>query len=205
MNRDRFLPRRAILAGAAALSGCSVIPAAKYIQPVEWPLTVRRPVALPPRAGGKVLVVRELTPAPGLERRGVQWLLPDGSLHVDFYNQWAVPPAQGVTDDLRRWLADSGLFAAVVGPDSGVDGDLVLEGELTAFLGDPARREARVALALVLIGDRAGPAKVLVQRTVVGTAPLETPAAPAVVGALQMALASVLRRTEGVIRTRIEG
>ena len=199
------MSRRAILAGAAALSGCSVIPAAKYIQPVEWPLTVRRPVALPPRAGGKVLVVRELTPAPGLERRGVQWLLPDGSLHVDFYNQWAVPPAQGVTDDLRRWLADSGLFAAVVGPDSGVDGDLVLEGELTAFLGDPARREARVALALVLIAARAVPVKVLVQRTVAGTAPLETPAAPAVVGALQMALASVLRRTEGVIRTRIEG
>ena len=200
MNRDRFLPRRAILAGAAALSGCSVIPAAKYVQPVEWPLTVRRPVALPPRAGGKVLVVRELTPAPGLERRGVQWLRPDGSLHVDFYNQWAVPPAQGVTDDLRRWLADSGLFAAVVGPDSGVDGDLVLEGELTAFLGDPARREARVALALVLIAARAGPAKVLVQRTMAGTAALETPAAAGVVGGLLAALAEALGRTEAVLR-----
>ena len=200
MNRGRFLPRRAILAGAAALSGCSVIPAAKYVQPVEWPLTVRRPVALPPRAGGKVLVVRELSPAPGLERRGVQWLRPDGSLHVDFYNQWAVPPAQGVTDDLRRWLADSGLFAAVVGSDSGVDGDLVLEGELTAFLGDPARREARVALALVLIAARAGPAKVLVQRTMAGTAALETPAAAGVVGGLLAALAEALGRTEAVLR-----
>ena len=195
------MSRRLILAGAAALSGCSVIPAAKYIQPVEWPLTVRRPVALPPRVGGKVLVVRELTPAPGLERRGVQWLRPDGSLHVDFYNQWAVPPAQAVTDDLRRWLADSGLFAAVVGPDSGVSGDLVLEGELTAFLGDPARREARVALALVLIAARAEPAKVLVQRTITGEAPLGTSArAAGVVGALRTALTGVFARTEAVLR-----
>ena len=194
------MSRRLVLAGAAALSGCSVIPQTDYVQPVEWPLTVRRPVALPPRAGGKVLVVRELTPAPGLERRGVQWLRPDGSLHVDFYNQWAVPPAQGVTDDLRRWLADSGLFAAVVGSDSGVDGDLVLEGELTAFLGDPARREARVALALVLIAARAGPAKVLVQRTMAGTAALETPAAAGVVGGLLAALAEALGGTEAVLR-----
>ena len=194
------MSRRLLLAGAAALSGCSVIPQTQYVQPVEWPLTVRRPVALPPRAGGKVLVVRELTPAPGLERRGVQWLRPDGSLHVDFYNQWAVSPAQGVTDDLRRWLADSGLFAAVVGPDSGVDGDLVLEGELTAFLGDPARREARVALALVLIAVRAGPGKVLVQRTIAGRAALETPAAAGVVGGLLAALAEALGGTEAVLR-----
>ena len=200
MNRDRFLPRRAILAGAAALSGCSVIPAAKYVQPVEWPLTVRRPVALPPRAGGKVLVVRELTPAPGLERRGVQWLRPNGSLHVDFYNQWAVPPAQGVTDDLRRWLAESGLFAAVVGPDSGVAGDLVLEGELTAFLGDPARRQARVALALVLIAARAAPAKVLAQRTITGRAPLSAAPPADVVAALTAALAEAMERMEAALR-----
>ena len=100
-----------------------MVPQAAYVQRTVWPLTVRRKVALPPRRGGKVLVVRDLTAGPGLDQRGVQWLLPNGSLHVDYYNQWAVPPAEGVTDDLRRWLADSGLFAAVVGPDSGVAGD----------------------------------------------------------------------------------
>lgn len=77
----------------------------------------------------------------------MQWLRADGSLHVDFCKQWAVPLAEGITDDLRRWLAASGLFAAVVGPDSGLAGDLVLEGELTAFLDEPARNEARAVPA----------------------------------------------------------
>lgn len=203
------VPRRWLLAGAGAgtmaLGGCSVLPQPAYVERTVWPLVVRRNAALPPRRGGKVLVVRELTAAPGLTQRGVQWLRPDGSLHVDFYNQWAVPPAEGVTDDLRRWLADSGLFAAVVGPDSGLSGDFTLEGELTAFVGNPARREARVALALVLIGARAVPARVLVQRTVAAEAPMRTDAPAAVVAALSAALRAALDRSEALLKHAAEG
>ncbi len=172
------LARRALLAATAALAGCSVVPQAAYVQRTVWPLTVRRKVALPPRRGGKVLVVRDLTAGPGLDQRGVQWLRPNGSLHVDYYNQWAVPPAEGVTDDLRRWLADSGLFAAVVGPDSGLAGDLVLEGELTALLGDPARNRRGWRWRWCWSG-RGGAAQVLMQRTTAVQAPMtaDTPAA----------------------------
>ncbi|MGH7042380.1 MAG: ABC-type transport auxiliary lipoprotein family protein [Acetobacteraceae bacterium] len=157
-----------------------------------------RPVALPPRAGGKVLVVRELTPAPGLDQLGVQWLRSDRSLHVDFYNQWAVPPAEGVTDDLRRWLAASGLFAAVVGPDSEVAANFTLSGELTAFMGDPARRRARVALALVLIGGR--PARLLVQRTVVAETPMQAATPTDVVTAIKRSLRATLVQVENEMR-----
>lgn len=198
------MPRRWLLAATAALGGCSVLPQPAYVQRTVWPLAVRRHVALPPRRRGTVLVVRDLTAAPGLEQRGVQWLRPDGSLHVDYYNQWAVPPAEGVTDDLRRWLADSGLFAAVVGPDSGLTGDLVLEGELTAFLGDPARKQARVALALVLIGRNAAPARVLMQRTVAAVAPIGDNAPSGVVAALLAALRDTLGLTETAVR-RVTG
>ena len=100
--------RRWLLAGLAALGGCSVLPNAPYPQRREWPLTVRRSPALPPNPGGPVLLVRMMTAAPGLEARGLQWLLPDGSLHVDFYEQWAVPPAHAAEAALRQWLAESG-------------------------------------------------------------------------------------------------
>ncbi len=194
------LPRRLLLGGAAALGGCSVLPQPAYVQRTVWPLIVRRPAVLPPRARGKVLVVRDLTPGPGLDQPGVQWLRADGSLHVDFYNQWAVPPAEGITDDLRRWLAASGLFAAVVGPDSGLTGDLVLEGELTAFLGDPAHREARAALALVLIGARTTPPRVLMQQTIAARAPVEATTPAGMVAALLAALRAVLAGTEARVR-----
>ena len=205
-----MLPRRLLLTETAAwggaavaaltLGGCSVLPGAAYVKRTEWPLVVRRRVALAARPGGKVLVVRSLTPAPGLERRGVQWLRPDGSLHVDYYNQWAVPPAEGITDDLRRWLAGSGRFGAVLGPDSGVAGDLALEGEVTEFLGDPALGVARVSLALVLIAARASPAKVLVQRTVTAQAPIHGTTPAALVAALLAALRGALGQAETAVQ-----
>lgn len=115
----RLLSRRYVLLGAAGLAGCSVLPKTPYVEQTQWPLIVKRPETFPRRANGRVLAVRDVTPAPGLDQRGLQWLLPNGSVHVDFYNQWAVPPAQAVTTDLQQWLAASGLFSAVVGGGGG--------------------------------------------------------------------------------------
>lgn len=195
----RPLPRRMALLSLGALAGCSVLPQPSYVQQTQWPLVVRRPESLPPRARGRVLVVRALQAAPGLDQRGLQWLLPNGSVHVDFYNQWAVPPAQGVTDDLRRWIAASGLFSAVVAPDSGLLPDLTLEGELTTFIADPRTLTAHAALALVLVDAHPIPAKVLLQRTIGSNArmPVDTPAG--VAQALLAALTGVLRQTESVL------
>jgi cholesterol transport system auxiliary component len=188
--------RRAWLAGAAALTGCSVLPQQPYSQKRDWPLLARRPVTLPPRSTGPVLLVRNIQAAPGLESRGLRWALPDGSLHVDYYEQWAVPPAQAVEDALRLWLADAGLFAAVVAPGSLLPADLTLEGELTEFQGDPQAGVARAALALVLLDRRPQPVRVLLQRTASATVPLTGTQPPALVQALQGALREVLQQTE---------
>ena len=191
------IPRRAALglAGAGALSGCGVLARPAYVQRRVWPIAARRPVRLAAPVRGPVLAVRALTAGPGLDATGVEWLRPDGSLHVDFYNQWAVPPAEGVTDALRRWLAASGRFGAVVGPDSGLAPALTLEGELTAFLGEPARFHAEVRLALVL--RRGG--RLLAQRVVTGRARLADAAPEAVVRATLAALAGACAGVERLV------
>jgi ABC-type uncharacterized transport system auxiliary subunit len=188
--------RRAWLAGAVGLAGCSVLPEQPYLQKRDWPLAARRGSVLPPRRSGPVLLVRSVQPAPGLETRGLQWVLPDGSLHVDYYEQWAVPPAQATEDSLRQWLADAGLFAAVVAPGSRLPADLVLEGELTAFVGDPRAGVARAGLALVLMDERPKPVRVLLQTTESAEVPLSGTQPPVVAQALVASLADVLRRTE---------
>ena len=189
--------------GTTALGGCSVLPSQPYQERRDWPLVVRRPTARPPARRGRVLLVRGLEAAPGMEARGVQWLEPDGSLHVDYWEQWAVPPAQAVEDDLRHWLAASGLFAAVIGPGSRLDADLVLEGGLTALRGDPGAHEARASAALVLLDQRPAKLKVLMQQTVVGTAPLAGAAPAAVVAALQAAVAKLLGAAEAAVARAI--
>jgi len=122
---------------------------------------------------------------------------------VDFYEQWAVPPAQAAEDDLRQWLADAGLFRAVVAPGSRLNADYVLEGELDAFVAELNANVGRAALALVLLDQRQGSAKVLLQRTIAAEARLSGTEAPAIAEAMKTALTEVLRQTETVIAAAV--
>jgi len=212
--------RRWLLGGAlgAALTtalgggGCSVLPTQPYLERRDWPLVVRRSddsagdvtgdvtgasptgVARPGRAG-RVLLVRTVQAGPGMEERGLQTLQQDGSVKTDFYEQWTVPPAEAVNDDLRRWLADSGLFAAVLGPGSRMTADFALEGELLALHADLRTMTARAALSLVLIDLRPGAASIGFQRTEAASVKLEGTDPPALVQAQREAVAAVLRQT----------
>ena len=195
--------RRGLLAGTAALSGCSLLPQTPYVQRRDWPLDVRRPSVSPRNPRGRVLLVRGVRAGPGLEARGLQTLQRDGSVHVDFYEQWAVPPAQAIEDDLRQWLADTGLFSAVVAPGSRLNADFVLEGELDVFVADLNPEVGRVALALVLLDQRQGAAKVLLQRTETAEVKLTSSDAPAIAEAMKAAIAELLRRTEDDVAAAI--
>lgn len=198
--------RRTFLLGAAlAASACSVLPSQPYLQRRDWPLAVTRPRAVPAPPHAPVLLVRSVQAAPGLEPRGVQVLQPDGSVRIEFYEQWAVPPAEAVDDDLRRWLAASGLFAAVLAPGSRMTADLVLEGELTALHADLANKTAEAALALVLIDLHPSPARVLLQRTLRAQVALDGADAPAVVRAQVAAVTELLRATEAALGAALPG
>jgi ABC-type uncharacterized transport system auxiliary subunit len=192
-----------MVAFVATLASCSLLPQTPYVQQRAWPLDVRRSSVAPRRPHSYVLLVRSVRPAPGLEDRGMQWLQRDGSVHVDFYEQWSVPPAQAMEDDLRQWLADSGLFTAVVAPGSRLNADFVLEGELDSFIADPSGGVVRVALALVLLDQRRGSMKVLLQRTEDAEARLPTSDPPAIAEAMRAGIAEVLRRTEADVASAV--
>jgi cholesterol transport system auxiliary component len=199
--------RRDVLGGlvltALGAAGCSVLPSQSYLQRRDWPLAVSRPQALPPRQGGRILLVRTVQAGPGLEGRGLSTLEQDGSERTAFYEQWAVPPAQAVDDDLRRWLAASGLFSGVVAPGSRLQADLVLEGELTVLHADLGNGTARAALALVLIDQHPTPARVLLQRTETASVKLEGKDTPAQVHAQVAAVEAVLRQADADIAAAI--
>lgn len=195
--------RRLILLAPLALSACtSLLPAPKYIARTSWPLDPPPPVQNPASASGPILLVRPITAAPGLDQLGLQSLAPDGSLSIDYYNNWAVAPADAVTQALVTWCQASGTFAAVISPGSRLTPTFILEGELTRFLADPAQAQAVVVLTLVLIKPATGlttAALPLVQTRIVGTAPLtgSTPAAQAM--AQSAALANALTQATALI------
>jgi cholesterol transport system auxiliary component len=187
--------RRGIILLPLALAACG-LSERPYAERREWPLLVSRRQSLPPRSGGKVLEVRTLTAGPGLDARGLQSLEADGSIRTAFYEEWAVPPAQGVEDALRRWLADSGRFAAVVAPGSRMPSDLALEGELTALWSEPAAGRAHAAIGVVVVDQPGTVPRIVLQRNFSADVPLTGDAAPDEVAAQMAALAEVFRGIE---------
>lgn len=193
------MKRRFLLAAMSAAGGCSVLPTREYQQRRDWPLVPRRAAVAPPRKGARVLLVRTMSAAPGLEARGVQWLLKDGSLNTDFYEQWAAPPGDAMEEGLRRWLSDSGLFSAVVAPGSRVTADFVLEAELTALVADPGAGTARASLALVLLEPKGEQTRVRLQRSESAEARLTGTGVASIVAGLREAAGAVLRQAESAL------
>lgn len=191
--------RRALLLALAA-SGCGLAER-PYAERRQWPLAAPRPAALPPRASGRVLELRTLRAGPTLESRGLQTIQPDGSLRTGFYEEWAVPPAQGVEECLRRWLAQSGLFAAVTAPGSRAAPDLSLEGELVALNANPSARTATATLAVTVITTKGDASRILLQRAFTETAAMQGDGPPAEVQASLAALTIVLARIEAALRS----
>lgn len=193
------MKRRSLIAGTAALAlgGCG-LSERPYLQRTQWPLLVTRPVSLPPRPGGRVLLVRAIRAAPGLGVRGLQTLRANGSMETGFYEEWLVPPAEAIENDLRLWMAASGLFSAVLAPGSRLAADLVMEGELTAFWADPAAQRARVALGIVLLNQSrvSDAVTIVLQRTFTADPPLGRTDAASIVAALRTGLADVLGQIE---------
>jgi len=198
------MSRRCVLVGVGAVVACSVLPARPYQQRREWPLAVQRPASLPSARDrlvlpGTVLLVREMQAAPGLDTRGLRTLLPDGAERLDNWEEWAVPPSQGVGACLRQWLAASGRFAAVLMPGSEAAADLVLESQLEAFVGVQATGRARVTFSLVLLRRARGRDVPVLQRTITGEAPLGATDGPALAASLQAALAQALAQAEAAL------
>lgn len=195
------MKRRAILIGLPfVLSGCAAALTRPYLQREDWALAVTPPPAKPPRRGGKVLLVRSVEAAPALGDRGLLTLDPDGAMRSDFYNRWAVPPAEAVGAALRQYLAASGLFEAVLAPGSLAAANLALEAELMQLWSEPAAGRAVASLSIVLLATGGGSPRVLLQKTESATSPLAARGDVAHEVAAQLAaLDQVFRKTAAAL------
>ncbi len=197
-----LIGRRRVLLLPLLLGACG-LSERPYAERREWPLVVRRPETLPPRRGGKVLLVRSLGAGPGLDQRGLQSMQPDGSIRTAFYEEWQVPPAEAVEDSLRRWLAASGLFAAVLAPGSRLPADLALEGELTALWTEPGGGRSDATLGVSVIDQTGAATRIVLQNSFSAYAPLGTPNPPDAAASMRASLALVFGQVEAALADRI--
>ena len=115
------------------LSGCA--------RPVSansrfYMLQAPRPAAPAVREGKAVLAVPRFTIDAAYANRGLVYRLDEHRYESDAYNEFLVSPTVMITERTRDWLAQSGLFAQVLGSGSGAEPTHRMEANIAAIYGD---------------------------------------------------------------------
>jgi len=190
--------RRTLLI-APLLAACSVLPDRPFVETRRFPLDPRRSGAARTGRARRTLLVRTIRAGAGMETRNLRTIRPDGTESLDFYAEWAAPPAEAAEQALRRWLLDSRLFSAILAPGSRLTPDFVMEGELTRLAAMQSEGVARAELTLLLIDERRG-SRLVGQLVSSGTAPLASgtaaPTAEQAAEAMTAALGNALGSLE---------
>ena len=90
---------------------------------------------LTPISGG-VLEVRRFEISPSFSSREFVYRDGDLSYKSDFYNQFFRTPASLITNEVSKWLSESGQFKYVVDSSNNVEANYILEGNVSELYGD---------------------------------------------------------------------
>ncbi|WP_051676915.1 ABC-type transport auxiliary lipoprotein family protein [Maridesulfovibrio frigidus] len=88
------------------------------------------------RVTDKNLIVRRMKVSSRYEDKDLVYQVAGNIYEADYYNAFFVPPASMLTQELKVWMGDSGLFANVLGPESMGAGEFMLEGVVNSLYGD---------------------------------------------------------------------
>lgn len=99
----------------------------------------------------KNLIVRRVKISPRYEDRDLVYKVDDNSFETDYYNSFFIPPSALITQELRVWIGDSGIFANVLGPESLGTGELLLEGFVNSIYGDYSGAEPQAVIRMQFI------------------------------------------------------
>lgn len=200
-----FPSRRAALLGlAGGLASCASPFSRPFPDKTIFVLQVPRPGPRQPAPRARPLLVRDVSAAANAEARGLVTRLGDGRQQTDFWNEFALPPARLVDDQLRRWLEQSGAVTAVLDPGSLGQASVVLEVSLLALyadLTDRARPTAVASLSFLLLNASRQPPSLITQAMLTERVPVQSAEPAAIVAGMNAAFASMFAEIERRIRS----
>ncbi len=194
MRRHRLL----IILLVVLTGGC-LTPPVKDTDRQYFVLDVARPAEPTRRTSGATLEVRPLRISPAYQGTGFVYRRQQLRYETDYYNEFFTSPGAMISQEVREWLADSGLFSLVLENPSDLQTAYLLEGNVTALFGDytdPGEPRAVLSIRFSVIDDRAPRPKAALQSEYREQIGLAESSPQALVRAWNPALALVFGRLE---------
>lgn len=123
------------------------------------------------------------------------YLNKDGRLRSDYYNAFAAPPDQLLTQYIIRWLSAAGSFEAVVDTASEIPSQYVMEGTVTALNGDytdPSAAKAVMAIRVFVLDTTGEHGRIILRKEYRSSVLIEKGSVNSLVAGWRVALRDIL-------------
>lgn len=181
---------------ALTLAGCARQAANSQFYLLQTPREVS-PVMQESKA---ILTLPRFTIDAAFAGRGLVYRLDEFRYESDAYNEFFVSPAEMITEQTRQWLAQSGLFAQVLGSTRSVDPTHQIEANITALYGDFRDEDAPKAVVEIrfffLHTDRRGDTEILLARPYAATTGVDAAEPQGLIAGFDRALQTILAELE---------
>lgn len=119
---------------------------------------------------GATLDINRFSISPSSEGREFIYRTTDLEFRTDFYNQFFRPPTTIITETVRQWLDQSGLFEDVLNPVSQAIANYSIEGNIVELFGDyrnldSAKAVLSIQLFLLKISEDGSDPQILLSKT----------------------------------------
>ena len=188
------------------LNGCVRLergyPAKRYFM-----IDVSRGGEVCPAVADGALKIATFPVSPQYEGRGFVYYKGDSRYESDFYNEFFISPGAMLTEEVRQWVAASGLFRHVAELSGSREPNYFLGGRITALYGDYSKASAPKAVLeaeFLLTRDISAGANKLLQNRYRREVLLDGSAPRALVAGWNEALRQILTDLEKDLRNRLK-
>jgi ABC-type uncharacterized transport system auxiliary subunit len=192
-RRNRFVPYLSIL--LLLLPGCVTLERS-YPDKHFFVLEVNsdwQPASRPVKA---VVEVADIRVSRRYEGQSFVYRLSDTSYESDFYNQFLIAPGALITEEVRKALAQSGVFEHVIGSSTDLPATYRLQGVVNSLYGDFSNAaEAQAIVAMEFFLNKKTPAgeEIVLAERYMKSAPVGGRSPDALVKGWDKALEDILR------------
>lgn len=143
-----------------------------------------------------ILEITDMTVSPRYESQNFVYRLSDTSYESDFYNQFLIAPGALITDEVRKALAQSGVFEHVISSYTDLRANYRLQGVVNSLYGDFSKGAAgQAVIAMEFFLNKRTPAgeEIVLSERYTKSAPLDSRSPDALVKGWDHALEDILR------------
>ena len=150
-----------------------------------------------------ILEVRRLTIDSRFDTKDLVYRKGEFEYEADFHNEYLVAPEVMITDQVRRWLAMTGLFKKVLEPGSLLEPTHTMEGTVTALYADFTSESTPTAVMEIdffVIMHGPSEDKLVYSQSYKTSKPIESRSADGVVEGMNQCLEEILGDLEAGIK-----